>query len=223
MSLLSSLIADSHGTLVEFSGNGLLVDVSLKAGDNNVYFYEFTREIFEKLNPYIYAESDISLEQVAFELLKINKLTIATAESITGGQIVSTLIKKNLGASEVVLEGAVTYSNQAKENRLGVSKETLDKHTSVSVQTTYDMAKGLLETSGADIAIATTGFASSVNQSEDAGLVFIAIGNKNRIDIFKNKFVGTREEVIETAAQAALFYLVKKLRKNDFYLEENEL
>ena len=60
MSLLSSLIADSHGTLVEFSGNGLLVDVSLKAGENNVYFYEFTREIFEKLNPYIYAESDIS-------------------------------------------------------------------------------------------------------------------------------------------------------------------
>ena len=47
MSLLSSLIADSHGTLVEFSGNGLLVDVSLKAGENNVYFYEFTREIFD--------------------------------------------------------------------------------------------------------------------------------------------------------------------------------
>lgn len=223
MSLLSSLLSENHGVILDIIGKGLLTDISLKANENNVYFYEFTRIIFEKLNPYIYSENDLSLEETAIELMKINKLTLATAESVTGGQIVSNLIKNNLGASQVVIEGLVTYSNQSKCELLNVSKETLDKHTSVSVQTTYDMAEGLLELSKADVVIATTGYASSVKENEEKGLVFIAIGNKNRIDVYKNKFSGTRNEIIETAAQAAIFYLIKKLRKNDFYLEENEI
>lgn len=215
-SLLSSLIENSNVVEYEIEGENLLTTIKLSAPENNFAFFDWTRLIFEKLSQYIYAETDISLEEAVFELLKMRKLTLATAESITGGQIVSNLIKKNLGASSVVVEGLVTYANEAKMNRLGVSKQTLDQQTSVSVQTTYDMAKGLLETSSASIAIATTGYATSVKQSETAGLVYIAIGNRNRIDVYKNKFSGTREEVIETAANAALFYLIKKLRKNDF-------
>lgn len=215
-SLLSSLIENSNGVEYEIEGENLLITIKLSAPENNFAFFDWTRLIFEKLSQYIYAETDISLEETVFELLKMRKLTLATAESITGGQIVSSLIKKNLGASSVVVEGLVTYANEAKMNRLGVSQQTLNQQTSVSVQTTYDMAKGLLETSSASIAIATTGYATSVQQSETAGLVYIAIGNRNRIDVYKNKFSGTREEVIETAANAALFYLIKKLRKNDF-------
>ncbi len=215
-SLLSSLFERQDGVECEIEGENLLTTIKLNAADTNFSFFDWTQLIFEKLGQYVYAETDISLEETVFELLKLHKLTLATAESITGGQIVSSLIKKNLGASSVIVEGAVTYANEAKMNRLGVSKETLDSQTSVSVQTTYDMAKGLLETSPASIAIATTGYATSVKQSETAGLVYIAIGNRNRIDVYKNKFSGSREEVIETASNAALFYLIKKLRKNDF-------
>ncbi len=222
-SLLSSLLQDNHGVFVSIEGEQLLVDIVLRAEDNNIYFYDFSREVFEKLNQFIYAESDISLEETVFELLKLNHLTLATAESITGGQIASSFIKKNMGASNIILEGVITYSNEAKMNRLGVSKEILDRYTSVSIQTTYDMAKGLLQTSPADMVIATTGYASSVSPNEDAGLAFIAIGDRTRIDVFKNKFSGTRSEVIETTASASLFYLIKKLRKNDFYLDKNEI
>lgn len=220
---LQTVVQNPNGVSYSISGTGLLVDISLKADDNNMYIYEWTHEIFEKLSPFIYAETDLSLEQAAFELLKLNKLTISTAESITGGQIVSSLIKKNVGASSVVLEGLATYSNDAKMGRLGVSKRTLDLHTSVSLQTTHEMAQRLLETSNCDIAIATTGYASSTKLTEDAGLVYIAIGTRKAIDVYKNKFVGTREEVIETASNAALFYLIKKLRKNDFHFSENEV
>ena len=184
-SLLSSLIENSNGVEYEIEGENLLTTIKLSAPENNFAFFDWTRLIFEKLSQYIYAETDISLEETVFELLKMRKLTLATAESITGGQIVSNLIKKNLGASSVVVEGLVTYANEAKMNRLGVSQQTLNQQT-------------------------------SVKQSETAGLVYIAIGNRNRIDVYKNKFSGTREEVIETAANAALFYLIKKLRKNDF-------
>ena len=161
-----------------------MVDVSLKAGDNNVYFYEFTREIFEKLNPYIYAESDIALEQVAFELLKINKLTLATAESITGGQIVSSLIKKNLGASEVVLEAWLPIPTKQKKNAFAFQEKHLKDTQALAFKqhTTWQRA---LETSGADIAIATTGFASSVNQSEDAGLVLLQSETRTELMFIK--------------------------------------
>lgn len=220
-SLLSNLLSEPNGVYMEIEGKQLLVDITLKAEDNNVFFYEFTREIFEKLNPFIYAESKISLEETALELLKLNKLTIATAESITGGQIISMLIKSNSRADSVVLEGLVTYTNASKINRLNVSESSLN-NTAVSVQTSYDMANGLLETCLADFVVATTGYVDSENSFE-RGLVYIAIGNRERIDVYKNKFEGTKAEIIETAANAALFYLIKKLRKNDFYFNKNEL
>lgn len=223
VSILNQRICEPNGVRFNIVEKGLLVDIFLQAEENNMFIYEWTHDIFENLSPYVYAESDISLEETAFELLKLNKLTIATAESVTAGQIVSSLVKKNAGASEVVLEGLATYSNNSKMSRLGVSKETLNSFSSVSIQTTRDMAQGLLNTSPCDIAIATTGYASSTKLTEDAGLVYIAIGTRNQIDVYKNRFYGTREEIIETASNASLFYLIKKLRKKDFHFSQNAL
>lgn len=253
-SLLSPLMQDNKGVLISIDGQQLLIDVTIQADDNNVHFYDISREIFEKLNKYIYAESEISLEETAFELLKLHKLTLAVGESVTGGDLISSLIKKNPGASEIIVEGVVVYSNDAKMRRLGVSQQVLNSHTSVSVQTTHDMAKGLLKTTPADIVIATTGYAGSItstsssyintsdtnssnvsksalslpktnglSSNQDIGLVYIAIGDRGRIDVFKNKFYGTREEIIETTSASALFYLIKKLRKNDFVLDRNKV
>ena len=214
-SILSPFLQDNKGVYISIEGENLLVDITLQADDTNNFFYEVSREVFEKFNPFIYAESDISLEETAFELLKLNKLKIAIAESITGGELISSIIKKNSGASEVVIEGNVVYSNEAKM-RLGVSKQVLDRYTSVSMETTHEMARCLLENTNTDIVISTTGYATS---ESDEGLVFIGLGDRSKIDIFKNKFCGTREEIIRTTTQAGLFYLIKKLRKNDFVLE----
>lgn len=219
--LLAPFIQDNQGVYISIEGEQLLVDIILQADDKNSFFYEVSHEVYEKFNKFIYSESNISLEETTFELLKINNLKLAVAESITGGEIISSLIKKNQGASNVIIEGLVVYSNDAKMQRLEVSKEILDRYTSVSLETTYEMAKGLLKNTSADVVISTTGYASSKSQKEEAGLVFIGIGNKKRIDIFKNKFSGTRQEIIETASKATLFYLIKKLRQNDFFLDKD--
>ncbi|MDY3659235.1 MAG: CinA family protein [Eubacteriales bacterium] len=210
MSLLSSLLEQQNGVDVNISGEGLLCDIEISANDSNIYFYDYTREIFEKFSQFVYAETDLSLEETVFELLKLKKYKIATAESLTGGEIVASLIKKNENASEVVSEGLVLYSLNSKINRLALS----ENNANVGVQTTYDMAQSLLSTSEADIVVASSGHLKP--SSSDYGLVFLAIGNRERVDVFKNKFSGTRQEIIETATQASLFYLIKKLRKNDF-------
>lgn len=218
--ILSPFLQDNRGVYISIEGENLLIDIILQADDKNNYFYDVSREVFEKFNRFIYAESNISLEETAFELLKLNNLKIAIAESITGGELVSSLIKKNAEASKVIIEGDVVYSNDAKIRILGVDKQMLDKYTGVSLEITHEMARCLLQNTNADIVISTTGYATSSNLNEDEGLVFIGLGDRNKIDIFKNKFYGTREQIIQTSAQAALFYLVKKLRKNDFVLSE---
>lgn len=223
--ILSPFLQDNKGVFISIEGEQLLVDIILQAEDNNSFFYEVSRKIYEEFSNFIYAESNISLEQTAFELLKLHNLKIAIAESVTGGEIVSSLIKKNVGASSVIIEGNVVYSNDAKIRRLGVNRQILDRYTSVSLETTYEMAKCLVDSTDADIVLSTTGYATSTSTSskEEAGLVFIGLGDRKRIDIFKNKFGGNREEIIETAAKAALFYLIKKLRKNDFFLNQNKV
>lgn len=210
MSLLSSLVSQENGVDISFSGEGLLCDIEISANDNNIYFYDYTREIFEKLSQFIYAETNISLEETVFELLKLRKMKISTVENLTGGEIISNLFKKNENAKDIIEEGLILCSTSSKTNRLGLNFE----NSNIGVQETYEMAQNLLSSTKADIVISSSGYLDSSNQNY--GTVFLAIGNHERIDVYKNKFSGTRKEIIETASQASLFYLIKKLRKNDF-------
>ena len=78
MSLLSSLLEQQNGVDINISGEGLLCDIEISANDSNIYFYDYTREIFEKFSQFVYAETDLSLEETVFELLKLKKYKIAT-------------------------------------------------------------------------------------------------------------------------------------------------
>ena len=218
--ILSDIFANSEGVLITLCEKGPEVTIKIEGNENNSHILEKTAEIFKRLNNYIYAEEDISIYEAAFQLLKLNNLTLATAESITAGNVAASLVKYNSGASKILLEGNVVYTNEAKMRMLDVPEKVLNTHTDVSAQTTYEMAKGCLLKSGANIVIATTGYAGGDDNSQN-GLNYIAIGDSKKIDVYKNRFEGTRAEVIELTTIAAFFYLIKKLRKNDFFLEKN--
>ena len=87
-----------------------------------------------------------------------HEILVATAESCTGGMIIS-LLTDIPGSSSMVDRGFVTYSNEAKTDMVGVSEETLEKHGAVSAETAHEMAAGALKTSRAGIALAVTGIA----------------------------------------------------------------
>ena len=219
-SILSDIFANSEGVLITLLEKGPEIAIKIEGNENNPHILDKSAEIYQRLSEYIYAEEDISIFEAAFRLLKINNLTLATAESITAGDVAASFVKYNAGASKILLEGSVVYTNGAKMRMLDVSENVLNSHTDVSAQTTFDMAKGCLAKSGADIVIATTGYAGGDN-NENNGLNYIAIGDSKKIDVYKNMFEGTRPEVIEMTTVAAFFYLIKKLRKNDFFLEKN--
>lgn len=167
------------------------------------------QEIKNLLGKAVYAEGDITLAKKAFDLLNSTKKTIAIAESYTGGMITSELVKI-AKASNVLTEGIVSYSNKSKIIRLNVSPETIKSEGAVSVETAYQMAVGLLNT-GADIALATTGYAGP--DGKEVGLCYLALGDSNGVHIYKNKFQGSREEIIKSGTENALFMLINNYRE----------
>ncbi len=173
---------------------------------------EMVRYIVSNLKDNIYAEYDVSLSERLFDLLKLRNLKLSTAESFTGGRVVSEIIK-NSGASDVVNEGIVSYSNQSKLSRLGVKDADLKTQGAVSAVVAYQMAVGLLK-EGCDIAVSTTGIAGPQSDDTDkpVGLCFIAVGMKDGVHTYKYKLSGSREEITETAKNTALFLAIKKLK-----------
>ena len=117
----------------------------------------------------------MNVQENLVEVLREKNLKIATAESCTGG-LLSEMITDVSGASRVFECGVCSYSNEIKISVLHVKKETIDKYTEVSVQTAEEMAKGVLEISGADIAVSTTGVAGPTGGSDLIPLGTVCFG-----------------------------------------------
>lgn len=153
-------------------------------------------EIKNRLGIAVYATGETSLETVLGDMLVERGLTIATAESCTGGLLAGTIINYP-GISEVFLEGAVTYSNEAKMKRLGVKVETLEKFGAVSEETAKEMAEGIAKAAGTNIGISTTGIAGPGGGTVEkpVGLVYVGIYLNGTVIAKKFNFAGDRERV----------------------------
>lgn len=136
------------------------------------------------------------LEKVVGRLLTEQKLTIALAESCTGGLIAHRLTNVP-GSSAYLIGGVVSYANEAKERILGVSHQTLQEHGAVSEETAQAMALGARAVSGADLAVSVTGIAGPTGGSEDkpVGTVCFALATSEGVDTFRLRFAGVRWQV----------------------------
>ncbi len=175
---------------------------------------EVIRHIVSTFQDEIYATYDVSLSERLFDALTLKKLKLSTAESFTAGNVVSSIIKYS-GASEIIDEGIVCYSNDSKISRLNVKRESLLRNGAVSSQVAYEMALGLLIGKKCDLAIATTGIAgpNSDNTEKPVGLCYIAVGMKDGIHTYKYNFSGGREEVTNLAKNTATYLAIKKIKK----------
>ena len=150
-----------------------------------------------------------SLEESVVELLAQKKMTVTTAESCTGGLSAGTLVNV-AGASDVLNEGYVTYSNDAKERLVGVKHETLEEYGAVSEQTAREMAEGAAKAAGADAALSATGIAGPGGGTEEkpVGLVYIGCYVNGETTVKECRFEGSRMEnrlhTVETALQLLL-------------------
>lgn len=170
------------------------------------------REILARVGEYIYAQDDAPIEEIIGTMLREKRLSIAAAESCTGGLFASRLTDV-AGSSAYVKGGIVSYTNEVKRDGLGVSDDTLTRFGAVSEETAREMAKGVHERLGADIGVAITGLAGpDGGEGKPAGLVYIAADCGHATMTEKNFFGGTRGDVKFQATQAAFFMVMRLLR-----------
>lgn len=118
---------------------------------------EMIEEVKEYVGEYIFSEEDEELADMVAKKLLDRNITVASAESCTGGMFAARMTDIS-GISEIYDRGIVTYSNQAKMDEVGVKAETLEKYGPVSEETAIEMAEGLARVSGCDLCISVTGF-----------------------------------------------------------------
>lgn len=162
---------------------------------------------------YIYGIDVDTPEAALFELMKQNGMTLATAESCTGGMLGERMTAM-AGVSEVYLGGAVTYTNEQKINLLGVNAGTIDKYTEVSEECASEMADGVRKLLGADVAISTTGYAGPGGGTEQnpVGTVYVAVSTEKGTRALRLCYSGRKSrEYIRSAASSRAFLLAVEM------------
>lgn len=168
------------------------------------------QQLQELVKDYLVTNEDEPMQDVVAKLLQQSNKTVSTAESCTGGYIAS-LITAKAGSSAYYNGSVVSYSYQAKEDLLGVDKNTLQTLGAVSEQVVIQMAKGALNALHTDYTIAVSGIMGPGGGTDDkpAGTVWVAVGNNEKISTHKFHFRFDRQRNIELTAMNALNLLRK--------------
>jgi nicotinamide-nucleotide amidase len=163
------------------------------------------------LGRHLFARDERSIEEIVLTLCRSRGLSLATAESCTGG-LVSARLTSIAGASDVFLGGLVVYSDESKREQLGVSDATLRAHGAVSAETAAAMARGARERLGADLAASVTGVAGpgGGTQEKPVGRVFIHVEGPDG-EIARELDIPGGRESVRRRATATTLHLLRRL------------
>lgn len=205
--------AQTNPTLAPYAKTGEVhFRITAKAKDEKTakeLMEPMVEELKKRFGDHIYTtQEDVTLEEAVVRMLEERRMTVTTAESCTGGLLCGRLVNVP-GASGVLNEAHVTYSNEAKERILHVPHETLEQFGAVSEETARAMAEGACRTSGADASIAVTGIAGPDGGTPEkpVGLVYIGCCVKGKTKVERFCFTGNRQKNREYAVARGLILL----------------
>lgn len=188
-------------------------DVDVRLSGHRDLVEQGARLVRERMGDFIVSEDRRIIEEVVVALLRERQQWVSTAESCTGGFLVSRITDVS-GSSEVLAQGYVTYANAAKQKLLGVRASTLDAHGAVSEAVVREMAEGCLNAAGADHALAVTGVAGPTGGTAEkpVGTVWLALASRGLpTEARKLFFPGARDRFKLLTSQAALEMLRRRL------------
>jgi nicotinamide-nucleotide amidase len=175
-----------------------------------------SKRVEAELGSSVFTRENEPLEAVLLRICRERKITMAVAESCTGGMIAEH-ITAIPGASESFRGAVVTYSDEAKRKLLNVSSKTLEEHGAVSRETAAEMAQGVRTVFEASLGVATTGIAGPAGGSEKTplGTVFVAVADDDGVDVDELHIGGDRERVRVWATRRALNMMRRRLEGRD--------
>jgi nicotinamide-nucleotide amidase len=207
-------------SLAESGGEGDGVDVTICAREFEIHVDlfvspegrpradELVAGLRERSGRHLFARDEDPVEAMVLDLARERELTLATAESCTGG-LVAARLTSVAGSSDVFVGGIVSYSNEVKASELGVPEAVLAEHGAVSAEAAAAMAAGARERLGADVAVAVTGVAGPGGGTPEkpVGLVFLHAESPDGVATRRLDLPGNRQAVRSRATVAALHLL----------------
>jgi len=162
-------------------------------------------QIRDLLGDAVFGRDEATLEQVVAGLLIDSGLTIAVAESCTGG-LIADMLTDTSGISASLLAAYICYADRAKTDVLGVPRDLITRHGAVSAEVARAMALAAAQCAGSDLAVATTGIAGPTGgtRTKPVGLVYTALADSGRVKVERHVFAPPRRAVKERAARVAL-------------------
>jgi nicotinamide-nucleotide amidase len=215
--LLDDLFRGSTNPSVAYLAGGGEVRVRLTAkaphrSEAEKMLAPLAEEVAGRLGDHVFTTDDEDLDHVVGRLLKSSQLTVAAAESLTGGGL-GMRLSHAPGSSAFFKGSAVCYTSDAKQSVLAVSKETIEGPGVVSQECAREMAEGARKLYGADVALATTGVAGpEEHDGKPVGTVCIALAADGATESRQFRAPGDREQVRRWAEQAALDMLRRHLQ-----------
>lgn len=211
------VMAQTNPTIAIYARNGEIIiritaksDTLEKAEALNL---EKEEEIRQILGEYIYGVDYETLPKALGKRLKEKHLTIAFAESCTGG-LASSMVTDIPGSSEYLMGSVVSYTNRVKHQLLGVKQETLERYTAVSEETCREMAEGIRRQLGTDLGVSITGLAGPGGGTQDqpVGLVYVGVADKNGTKVRECRFKAARTTIKLRAAMQALSLAMDRIK-----------
>ena len=215
-SRIGALLQNANPTAAVYAKTSeVIIRITAKAENDDAakrMCLDYAQNFYEALGDCVYAMDKDSLEQVVVETLAARGLTVATAESCTGG-LLSQRITSVPGASDVFAYGACTYANGIKQKMLGVKAETLAEYGAVSPETAAEMARGVRAAADADFGVGITGIAGPGGGTPEkpVGLVYVAACSGETTYVQRLMITGRTREVVRISATQRALEMVRRL------------
>ncbi|HET7629126.1 MAG TPA: competence/damage-inducible protein A [Bacillales bacterium] len=215
--ILDLIDSQTNPTIAPLAGFGevilRLTAKSPSSEDNLQSLDALEQKIMRRVGRFFYGYDDTSLDNEVFRMLKNRGLTLACAESLTGGWFAKTLTDRP-GASGVLNGGVVGYTNQAKEHLLHIPRSVLDNEGAVSETCAKLMAETCINLFHADVGISFTGVAGpDASEGKEPGIVYVAIAESGkRTQVHSLLLAGNRNRIRNLAVKHGFFYLLKHLQ-----------
>lgn len=215
--LMDIIENQNNPTIATYAGDSeVLLRLTANAIDQetaNKILQPYEKLLYDRMGEHIYGSKYSTLEQVVGEALLQKGITLSIAESCTGGLIASRLTSiPNI--SKVFHSGIVCYSNDAKEQMIGVSPKTIKEKGAVSAEVAEELCRDMYKKTHTDMVISVTGIAGpgGATEKKPVGLVYIGLLYNNEVKINKFHFKGNRNRIQRQASQLALDILRRKVQ-----------
>lgn len=214
--LLDILRNQTNPTIAPLAGDGeVTLRITAKASSKQEaisMFQHLEEEILSRVGEYCYGIDEETLETKVLQYLQQKEMTIASAESLTGGRFIDRLISIP-GASSSVVGSIVSYQTRSKEQVLGIDSAIINKYGTISEQCAKEMAEGIQKKMNASIGISFTGNAGpDASEQKPVGIVYIGISNGVKTEVHSYHFHGNREAIRNRAVKKGLELLYKYLK-----------